>query len=277
MDESTEAEDCNGKECAWWIHRCISMEKRILDKTCSGMLGLSSDDENAASKYVSDDFFGDEDVTSVEGGGVDESLDLGQDEDDDDRNIDAAVASGNLTPPLPPVVPFAVAPNNSEVNDIGDISGVATVIALPSMSTSSAPFDVRGALKRAASLVKAQKSKNVSNKNKERTLVAAMFVKLLEKDQSPSDSMATNMSMMLMKQMASINNSMDKHVRRERKGERRERKRHKKHHAKKRAKKAALKGFVDHGGKTGGVSSSNSSSSSSDSSNSSDSDSKSST
>jgi hypothetical protein len=30
------------------IHRCISIEKRILDKTQSGLLGLSSDDEDAA-------------------------------------------------------------------------------------------------------------------------------------------------------------------------------------------------------------------------------------
>ena len=52
------------------IHRCISIEKRILDKTHSGMLGLSSDDkDNAPSGSGAgeeDDPFGEE---SVGGGG----------------------------------------------------------------------------------------------------------------------------------------------------------------------------------------------------------------
>ena len=40
--------------------------------------------------------------------------------------------------------------------------------------------------------------------------IKPMIVKLLEKDQSPSDGMATNMSMMLMKQMEATHKSMDK-------------------------------------------------------------------
>jgi hypothetical protein len=45
------------------IHRCISIEKRILDKTHSGMLGLSSDDEDdadAAPRGVEDNLLGEE-------------------------------------------------------------------------------------------------------------------------------------------------------------------------------------------------------------------------
>ena len=43
------------------IHRCISIEKRILDKTHYGMLGLSSDDEDdAAPRGVDDNLFGEE-------------------------------------------------------------------------------------------------------------------------------------------------------------------------------------------------------------------------
>jgi hypothetical protein len=52
------------------IHQCISIEKRILDKTHSGMLGLSSDNEYNAPRGngvgEDDDPFGEE---SVGGGG----------------------------------------------------------------------------------------------------------------------------------------------------------------------------------------------------------------
>jgi hypothetical protein len=94
----------------------------------------------------------------------------------------------------------------------------------PSALASSARVDVRGALKRAESLVKAQKTKNASNKNKECTLLASAIVKLLEKDHPPSDGMSANMSMMLMWQMEAINKSMDKCARQESNNERRERK-----------------------------------------------------
>ncbi len=136
----------------------------------------------------------------------------------------------------------------------------------PSTPASSARVDVRGALKRAESLVKAQKTKNGLNKNKGCTLLAGAIVKLLKKDHPPSDGMSVNMSMMLMRHMEVINKSIDKRACRERNGKRRKRKHRKKRRAKKRekkrAKKAALEGKEDHGGKAGGGSSSNSSSSS---------------
>jgi hypothetical protein len=169
-----------------------------------------------------------------EGGGVNESFESAQDEDDD-RNTAAAVAPGDV-PPLPgPVGLSALAPPPRKVQDTGDNKGVMTA---PSAPASSARVDVRGALKKAESLVKAQKTKKSSNKNKERTLLAGAIVKLLKKDHPPSDGMSANMSMMLMRQMEAINKSMDKRAHRERNNERRERKRCKKRRAKKREKKS---------------------------------------
>ena len=91
------------------IHRCILIERRILDKTHSGLLGLSSGDEdNAVPRGVNGDIFGEE-AESVKGGGVNESFESAQDEDDG-GNTDAAVAPGDLPPRSPPVVPSALAP-----------------------------------------------------------------------------------------------------------------------------------------------------------------------
>jgi hypothetical protein len=80
----------------------------------------------------------------------------------------------------------------------------------PSMLASSTPVDVCGALKRAQSSVKAQKTKNASNKNKKRTLLLGANIKLVENDQSLSDGMAVNMSMMLMQHMETIKKSMER-------------------------------------------------------------------
>ena len=98
------------------------------------------------------------------------------------------------------------------MQDTGDIEGVT--LPATSVPASSAQVAVRRALQRAESLVKAQKTKNASNKNKEHTSLAGAIVKLLEKDQHPSDGMAANMSMMLMQQMEAINKSMDKRAHR---------------------------------------------------------------
>jgi hypothetical protein len=138
------------------INRCISIEKRIMDKTHLGMLGLSSDDKDnvprGSGAGEDNDPFGEE---LVGGGGVNESFESAQDEDDD-GNTDAAVEPGNL-PPLPgPVGPSALTPPPRKVQDTGDNKGVMTA---PSAPASSAWVEVRGALKRAESLVKAQKTK----------------------------------------------------------------------------------------------------------------------
>ncbi len=125
--------------------------------------------------------------------------------------------------------------------------------------------NIRAGLRRAEDVMKAQKTKNSSNKNKEHTLIAGAIVKLVERQDS--DAMASSMSMMLMRQLEAVNSSMDKQEQRERKQKRRERKKRKhrkKCHAmkktKKKAKKDMLVGLDDHSGKAGQDSSSSSSS-----------------
>jgi hypothetical protein len=111
-------------------------------------------------------------------------------------------------------------------------------------------------LRRAEDLMKAQKTKNSSNKNKEHTSIAGAIVKLVERQDSSG--MAANMLMMLMRQLKAMNSSMDKQEQQERKQERVERKKRKLRKkrramkkAKKKAKKATLAGLNDHGGKAG--------------------------
>jgi hypothetical protein len=134
--------------------------------------------------------------------------------------------------------------------------------------------NVRAGLKRADYLMKAQKTKDSSNKSKERTLIAGAIVKMIERQESSG--MAASMSMMLMRQLNAMNSSLKRWERQERRQERRQRKKRKlckKHRAMKKAKKnareATFADLDDHGGKAG----LDSSSSSGSKSNSSDSDS----
>jgi hypothetical protein len=119
----------------------------------------------------------------------------------------------------------------------------------------------RATIRRAESAMKGQKTKNSSNKNRERTSIAGAIVKLIEKQESGENAdvaaknMAANMSMMMMRQLEAMNKSMDRREDRERRRERKERKRQKKRRAKKKAKKrakmAAAAALEDHGGKAG--------------------------
>ncbi len=52
----------------------------------------------------------------------------------------------------------------------------------------------------------------MSNKKKERTPIAGVIVKLLERECLSFDGMSANVSMMLLRQMEEINKSMDKHA-----------------------------------------------------------------
>jgi len=114
-------------------------------------------------------------------------------------------------------------------------------------------------LRRTESGMKGEKTKNSSNKNKERTSIAGAIVKLIEKQESGekntgvSAHMSANMTMMMMRQMEAMNNSMDRRDKRERRRERKERKRRKRHRtkkkAKKRAKMSAAAKLDNHGGK----------------------------
>ena len=130
--------------------------------------------------------------------------------------------------------------------------------------------DVRPALKRAESSVKAQETKGMRqtwNKESAHRFRGAVCQKLLEKDDSSSDGVTANMSTMLMRQMEAINKSTEK---RERLREDRQEEGEGKHRKKLRAGKEEGKeegkegispeGQEDHGGKAGGGSSIDSSS-----------------
>ncbi len=77
------------------------------------------------------------------------------------------------------------------------------------------------ALMRASSIAWAEKTKNSSNKNKERTSNAGAIVKLLEWQQPLSNNECNErsamMTMTIMQQMESLNKFMDNHDHRERK------------------------------------------------------------
>ena len=68
---------------------------------------------------------------------------------------------------------------------------------------------VRSAMARAELLAKADKTKNLSNKSKERTSIAGTIVKMIERiDSSSNSTMMTNMNMMMMRQMEEMNCGM---------------------------------------------------------------------
>ncbi len=67
---------------------------------------------------------------------------------------------------------------------------------------------IRAGLRRAEELMKAQKTKNSSNKIKECTSIARAIVKLVERQESGG--MAASMSMMLMRQLDAMNSSLDR-------------------------------------------------------------------
>ncbi len=102
--------------------------------------------------------------------------------------------------------------------------------------------NIRAGLRRAEDFMKAQKTKNLSNKNKECTSIARAIVKLVERQDLGG--MAASMLMMLMRQLKAMNSSMDRREQQERKQgrwERKKRKLCKKHRAMKKAKKKSKK------------------------------------
>jgi hypothetical protein len=123
--------------------------------------------------------------------------------------------------------------------------------------------NIRAELRRADALMKAQKTKNLSNKSKECTSIAEAIVKMIERQESGG--MAASMLMMLMRQLDATNSSLHRREQQERRQERRQRKKRKlckKRRAMKKAKnkvrKATLADLNDHGGKVGLDSSSSS-------------------
>jgi hypothetical protein len=136
------------------------------------------------------------------------------------------------------------------------------------MALAPATDAARTALRKAESSIKAQKTKNSSNKHKEHRSIEGAIVKLIEQGQGPSSSMGATINMALMRQMEHIYKRMDNQDKREVKERKKERKRWRKQRAKKKPTKArkrvALEGLEDHGGKAGRVDSSSSISSDSE-------------
>ncbi len=152
----------NGDRICW----CIVIKKRIMKKTHSGFLELSSDEEDVANKSL---------IGSADKVGLD-------DKDDDDviemrsvlntsiqsDNVDNNGEPHNDMPPLPiarPLIQRDGAGNNNEGEEVTRPQG---------------DVNVSVALRRASSTARAEKNKNSSNKNKEHTSIAGAIVKLLE-------------------------------------------------------------------------------------------------
>ena len=115
---------------------------------------------------------------------------------------------------------------------------------------------VRSAMVRTESLAKADKTKNSSNKSKERTSIAGSIAKMIDRiDSSSNSTLTTNMNMMLMRQMEEINRGMERRYKEERRERKREKKRRRKRRDKRNAKRRSMMDLDDHGGKRGGVSS----------------------
>jgi hypothetical protein len=134
------------------------------------------------------------------------------------------------------------------------------------------------ALRKTECTIKAQKTKHLLNKHKERTSIVGAIIKLIKQGQGPYNGMGATMNMMSMHQMERINKKMDNRDKWEAKERKKEHKRRQKQRAKKKAKqarkRAALGGLEDHGDKAGrGDNSSSSGSSDSEDSESSSSDS----
>ncbi len=75
--------------------------------------------------------------------------------------------------------------------------------------------NIHAGLRRAENVMKAQNTKNSSNKNKERTSIAGAIVKLVER--RDLGGMAASMSIMLMRQLDAMNSSLDRREQGERK------------------------------------------------------------
>ncbi len=113
------------------------------------------------------------------------------------------------------------------------------VIPAPAMDACAAP-------RKAESSIKANKTKNLSKKHKERTSIAGGILKLIDQGQGSSSGMGAIMSMILMRQMEHIlNKIMDNQDRWEEKERKKEHKRCKKRCAKKKAKKARKRAALE--------------------------------
>jgi hypothetical protein len=139
------------------IHWCMAIEKKIMDTTHSGMLGFSSEDDGHMTKSGDDD-----EECGEEGGGQENDLfaDSVQGDKAGHPNDDPICAN-------PPRCSLPSMSHSTEQHC------QATSATADEGVTPSAPtMDVHDALKKAGSTIKADKTKSLSNKNKDRTSIA---------------------------------------------------------------------------------------------------------
>jgi hypothetical protein len=215
---------CNGmkKPTGWTgevgnrIHQCMGIEKKIMQKTHSGIMGFSSSEDESTTNgggvagdtenALRDSLFGG--GSSSGGGGEDdainESVESARDTDND--RIDISL------PGIPVLPPICQCTQDGTGN-----KGVEEVT--PRVATNN----ICAGLKRAKNSIRGQKTKNLSSKYNECTLIAGAIVWLVER-QYLGGGLAANMSMLMMRQLKALNNSMDKCEQQEKKREQRERK-----------------------------------------------------
>ena len=146
------------------IFKCIAIERLILDKTHSGILGLSPDGDadSKDSGSGSDTSFNNNYSTEVVPSPPSPVEDTtGENKDDDEDNELAGIEFARI---------------NSSITD-----PLAVMTSRPPSRTAAA----RPASRNSTSLLKNQKTKNSSNKNKDRTSIAGSIAKLI-------DSLSTN-------------------------------------------------------------------------------------
>jgi hypothetical protein len=210
---------CNGmkKPTGWTgeagdqIHRCMAIEKKILKKKHSGMMGFLSSEDDANLEGV--EMVEENALKASLFGGA--SASVGGEENAVNNSMESMELANqdDVIIPAPDIPPPCQRLSNESQDDTGN-EGVEEVTP-----------NIHAGLRRAEDFMKMQKMKNSSNKNKECTLIAGAVEKLVERQDLGG--MAASMSMMLMRQLKAMNSSMERQEQQERKQERRKRKKRK--------------------------------------------------
>ncbi len=197
-----------------WINQCIAIEKKI--KIHLGMLGFTLDEGSINLKTENTGRGG------SEGGLAESTFDMEYHDkgnpiaDPAPMDIPSLLSLRHSPRSSPQQQPHA--DNDNEVRQLETNVNANGVTPVPNINAA------RAALRKAESTVKAQKTKNSSNKHKKRTSIAGAIVKLIEQSQGSFSGMDATMNMTLMCQMKHINKSMDNWDKQEVKEKRKERK-----------------------------------------------------
>ncbi len=189
------------------INRGMAIKKQIIKKTHSGMLGFTLEEGSVDSEKVTDN--------TGRGGSKRGQTKLTFDlEYNDKRNPNADPAPVHILS----IPPLRCSPRTSPLQQQETNLAAEDVAPAPAMDAECA------VMRKTVSSIKDQKTKNLPNKNKERTSITGAIVKLIEQGQGASSGMGATMSMTLMRQMERINKSMDNWDKREAKERRKEHK-----------------------------------------------------